>query len=343
MISNKILVSIIVPIYNVGRFLDETVESIIDQSFKDLEIILVDDGSTDDSYAICEKFASKDDRIKLFKQENSGVSIARNNGLLHAVGEYVFFMDADDTIDSEFISSSYEIAKRENADFVVIGEYYCKRFANVLVLPTCAQFLKLDFLNKHKEIRFPEKIQPCEDGLFSYQFLCLADKIALNPKGIYHYRHHENQNHYAVKENAGKVIEQIPKWFEILENFYKKHEFTPTQALNLAKFVEHEPFEFRYQSMPLNHVQKEELHGLIRSFMSKNVTPYLNRKDKKKLSVPFLIFISSKKASVFDRRYQNYLLLRKIKYRIKLLLVNFIPVSKIRKRHRNAIVKEYNQ
>lgn len=343
MISNKILVSVIVPIYNVESFISETIESVLNQNFKEFEVILIDDGSSDDSYAICEKYASLNNSIKLFKQENLGVSIARNNGLKQAKGEYVFFMDSDDTIDSEFLKSSYEIAKKENLDIVVVGEYYCKRFSKVLVLPTCAQFIKLNFLNDNKDIRFPEKIQPCEDGLFSHQLLNITNNVGLNPDGIYNYREHENQNHHKVNENATKVIRQIPKWFEILEHFYKSHDLLKTQALNLAKFVEHEPFEFRYQTMSLDFVQKEELHRLIKNFMLKNVIPYLKKEDKKRLSIPFLIFVSAKNASRFDRRYKNYLLSRKIKYRVRLFLVNFIPVKKIKKRLRVSIIKNYEQ
>lgn len=337
------MVSIIVPVYNVDSFIAETIESIASQSFTEIEIILVDDGSVDNSYAICENYALKDNRIKLIKQENSGVSIARNNGLLQAKGEYVFFMDSDDTIDSEFILSSYEVAKRENSDIVVIGEYYCDRFSKVLVLPTCAQFIKLDFLKEHDDIRFPEKIQPCEDGLLSHQLLCLTTKVGLNRDGIYHYRQHENQNHHKINENAVKVIKQIPKWFEILENFYRNHNLFEIHALSLAKFVEHEPYEFRYLAMPLDTVQKEELHGLIKNFMFKNVIPYLNKEDKKKLSAHFLIFISSKNSAKFDSRYKNYLLKKKIKFKTNLFLINFIPITKIRKRLRDIIYKNYRQ
>jgi len=343
MISDKILVSIIVPIYNVESFIAETIESIISQSFKEIEIILVDDGSSDNSYAICESYALRDNRIKLIKQENSGVSIARNNGLSQANGEYIFFMDSDDTIDSEYISSSYEIAKKEDSDIVVIGDYYCDRFSKVLVLPTCAQFIKLDFLKAHNDIRFPEKIQPCEDGLFSHQLLCLTTKVGLNPDGIYHYRQHENQNHHKINENAVKVLAQIPKWLEILENFYEKHDLFNAHSLDLAKFIEHEPYEFRYLAMPLDAVQKEELHSLIKNFMFKNVVPYLNKEDKKKLSEHFLIFMSSKNSSVFDSRYKNYLLKKKIKFKTSLFLINFIPITKIRKRLRDIIYQNYRK
>lgn len=336
------MISIIVPIYNAESFLEETIESIRTQKFKNIEIILVDDGSTDNSSAICENFALKDSRIKCIKQSNSGVSIARNNGLKDARGEYVFFMDADDTIDPEFISSSYDIAEREDSDIVVIGKYYCDRFSKVLVLPTCALLIKLIFLKEHDEIRFPEKIQPCEDGLFSHQLLCLTKKVGLNPSGIYHYRQHENQNHHKINENAGKVIKQIPKWFEILEDFYKRYNLFEKHALDLARFVEHEPFEFRYLAMPLDAMQKEELHTLIKSFMLKNVVPDLNKKDEKKLSIPFLLFINSKNHSTFDSRYKNYLLKKKIKFRMGLFLVNFIPISKIRKRLRSAIHINYS-
>lgn len=94
------LLSIIVPIYNVEQYLERCIESIINQTYKNLEIILVDDGSKDNSGTIADTYASKDNRIKVIHKENGGLSDARNHGLDQAKGKYIIFIDSDDFIDS---------------------------------------------------------------------------------------------------------------------------------------------------------------------------------------------------------------------------------------------------
>ena len=100
------LISVIVPVYNTERFLRKCVDSIINQTYKNLEIILVDDGSTDGSYEICKRLAERDKRIILLQQKNQGQAIARNKGLDLASGEYVAFMDCDDCYREDFLSKS---------------------------------------------------------------------------------------------------------------------------------------------------------------------------------------------------------------------------------------------
>ncbi|WP_445457884.1 glycosyltransferase family 2 protein [Flavobacterium sp. HNIBRBA15423] len=344
-VSNpNVLVSVIIPVYNVEKFISEAIESVLNQSFESIEIILVDDGSNDNSLIICEQYLYKDSRIKLIKQKNFGVSIARNNGLNSALGEYIFFMDSDDTIDSEFISTSYNIAKKKDSDIVIIGDYYCKRLPNISALPTCALFLKHSFLKKHFDIRFPKNIQPCEDGLFSHQLLALTHEIAENPSGIYNYREHDNQNHIKINNDTDKLLTQIPIWFKILEDFYNKYNLYNSHAFHFALFLEHEPFELRYIAMPISSNQKEYLHKLIKDFYQKNVNPYINMNDRTKLSKLFLVFLASNDYKEFEKYHKRYLLNLKIKfkfkkflYKFKLKLINIIPISKYRRSLRNKI------
>ncbi len=112
-------VSVIVPVYNVEQYLPKCIESIQNQSEKDIEIILVDDGSSDDSGAICDRYAKDDSRIHVIHQENGGQGVARNTGLANATGEYVFFMDSDDWIDPDLIKETYKAACEYNADMVL--------------------------------------------------------------------------------------------------------------------------------------------------------------------------------------------------------------------------------
>lgn len=114
-----IKVSIILPIYNVASYLDETFKSIINQSLKDIEIIAVNDGSTDDSEEIIKKYEQQDSRIIYINQKNQGQSVARNTALSHATGKYIYMMDSDDLLgDTEALQKCYEYAERNNADFI---------------------------------------------------------------------------------------------------------------------------------------------------------------------------------------------------------------------------------
>ena len=96
--ENQALISVIIPVYNVEEYLHECVDSVINQTYKNLQIILVDDGSTDSSGKICDEYAENDKRITVVHQKNGGLSVARNTGLSNAHGDYVYFLDSDDYI-----------------------------------------------------------------------------------------------------------------------------------------------------------------------------------------------------------------------------------------------------
>lgn len=114
----NIKISIIVPIYNVENYLDKCIKSIINQSFKNLEIILVDDGSPDNCPAICDEWAKKDNRIKVIHKENGGLSDARNAGLAVATGEYIAFVDSDDYIEADIYKKLLSVALNNKCDIV---------------------------------------------------------------------------------------------------------------------------------------------------------------------------------------------------------------------------------
>ena len=112
------LVSIIIPIYKVEAFLSRCVESVLVQTYKDIEIILVDDGSPDKCPQICDEYAEKYFQIKVVHKQNGGLSSARNAGMKVATGEYILFVDSDDWIDTEMVTELVRIAEREKVDFV---------------------------------------------------------------------------------------------------------------------------------------------------------------------------------------------------------------------------------
>lgn len=113
------LISIIIPVYNVKKYVRESIESAINQTYKKIEIIIIDDGSNDGSEKICDEYAKKDSRIKLIHQKNKGLSAARNKGLDAIQGKYVAFLDSDDVFHPEMIKKSYETLIKNKADCVI--------------------------------------------------------------------------------------------------------------------------------------------------------------------------------------------------------------------------------
>ena len=112
------LISVIVPVYNAEKYLRECLDSIVNQTYKNIEIILVDDGSTDGSGAICDEYADKDVRIKVYHIPNGGASNARNLGIDNADGEYLMFVDSDDIILPYVVERAIKLALEHNADIV---------------------------------------------------------------------------------------------------------------------------------------------------------------------------------------------------------------------------------
>ena len=157
--ENKAKISVIVPVYNAEKYLDRCVESIINQTFKDFELILVDDGSTDDSGVLSDKLATKDKRIKVFHKENGGVSSARNIGLDNALGKYVAFCDPDDFIHPQMYEILYKFAKDNDAECVVCNFESFSDFNNIKV-----QDITLE--NKYE----------CFSGKQAYEYIRLSDK-----------------------------------------------------------------------------------------------------------------------------------------------------------------------
>ena len=316
-----IAVSVIVPVYNVENYLGEAIESVLKQTLQQFEIILVNDGSTDSSLEICKKHLTLDKRIKLIDQENSGVSIARNKGLEISSGEYVFFMDSDDTLHEQFLSTSYKVANQSKIDLVIVGDYFCRRGISSPAFPTWALFLSAQFLKKNAEIKFPPNIQPSEDGLFSHQLLALTSRVGLNPDGVYYYRNHELQNHKTMLNNTQKLLSQIPNWFAILKDFYEKNQLLKSHCLHLALFLEHEPFELRYLSYNLTEEEKQHLHKLVVDFYENFVAAEITEAQKRMLGKPFKLFVQSTHPLDFDKGYKWLIKEKKIKLR---LLISFL-------------------
>ena len=122
--ENNQLISIIIPVYNVEPYLSKCIKSIINQTYKKLEIILINDGSTDNSLKICKEYAKKDSRIKVINKKNGGLSSARNKGIENSKGKYLIFIDSDDYIDLTMVEKLYTNLLENNADISICNHYY---------------------------------------------------------------------------------------------------------------------------------------------------------------------------------------------------------------------------
>lgn len=129
---NEPKISIVMPIYNVAPFLSQAIESLVKQSYQKLEILLIDDGSTDDSGKIADQFAKQDDRIKVYHKSNGGLSDSRNFGLARATGEYIYFPDSDDFLVSEFIATAVYNLTKSNADIFLVNFNLVNEAGNII-------------------------------------------------------------------------------------------------------------------------------------------------------------------------------------------------------------------
>ena len=142
------MITVIIPIYNVSKYLKNCLESVINQTYKNLEIICINDGSTDNSLQILKEYKERDERIIIIDKKNAGVSAARNDGIEKASGEYLFCVDGDDYIDEDFFEKFYNNAKKNDSDLVVLSSFWNldkrinKNHGFHSALPTCSMFIK---------------------------------------------------------------------------------------------------------------------------------------------------------------------------------------------------------
>lgn len=235
------LVSIIVPVYNAEEYIVACIESIQKQTYQNIEILLVNDGSKDLSPAICDRYQQKDNRIKVFHRSNHGVSSTRNFGIENASGDYIQFVDADDTLEPETIEENLKYAKETNADLVFFSfryhildenlikdnaftqnfagnaeEFFEKYFITLidreLINPPWNKFISRNLI-QNGNIRFNENFSICEDMAFSTELLNASKRIAFNHKMYYNYN---------LKSTGSLVFRFHENYFEALSYYYQK-------------------------------------------------------------------------------------------------------------------------
>lgn len=246
------LVTIVVPIYNVEQYLVRCIDSIIKQTYEELEIILVNDGSPDGSLNICNDFAHKDDRIKVITQDNIGLSGARNTAILNATGEYICFIDADDRIDESMIESYIKIAKEYAPDVILTNIYqyqqgnltYTETKNNLpyeklldkrlitehLILPyyggflgiipsVCTKLYKAKLL-KNNQLLFDETLKRSEDYWFNFFVFQNSEYVYCINKSFYHYYSNQGSMIKSFREGQfAAFLNNRRKLLKVAENF----------------------------------------------------------------------------------------------------------------------------
>lgn len=242
------LVSIILPIYNVEKYLDRCIQSILNQSYENLEIILVDDGSPDRSSEICDEYRKSDQRIKVVHKENGGLSDARNAGLILAKGKYIIFLDSDDYIEHTMVEDAVTVLEKNNSDIVIWGYYadFVDEDENLIsskIINPCisGDFLKSDFYevtitneligilgyawNKmykkslllKNNFKFTKGLSLVEDIVFNGPVLTSAERISFIEKPYVHYMQRSREtlgtkfyeNYYELKKMAMNTVESM--------------------------------------------------------------------------------------------------------------------------------------
>lgn len=257
------LVSILLPAYNVGAYISRCLDSIISQSFKNLQIVIVDDGSTDDTLSICKRYEERDRRIEVFHRENAGVASARNDLLRHVRGSFFLFVDSDDWIEPNMVEVLLALIQSNHSDVAICGMVQNEGSISKEETWPCLTLDRKELVRRflyHTEVRgslwnklfrsdlledeqFDSSISFGEDALFCWHLFQRVNSITMNNQPLYHYRMNENSISHGVfgskKLSAHYVwskicIETSANWPEFLLIAQARHCIEDTLLLRDA-------------------------------------------------------------------------------------------------------------
>ena len=230
--TNKKLVSVVVPIYNREKTVEKCIKSILNQTYKNIELVLIDDGSTDDTFSVCKSYAEKDDRIKLFQKDNGGVSSARNYGIEKATGDLLMFVDSDDTIEENTVKDYVRSLDKYDADFVSSetlillllkksikkkGKLFLRYLSSISSYSPWGKMYKLSVI-KENDIRFDTSMKACEDAPFVREYLTFCDKLCFVKDKYYKWNNTEQS---LSKKGYEDYCLYFAKKLDVLNNLLK--------------------------------------------------------------------------------------------------------------------------
>ena len=310
------LISVIVPIHKVEEYLDRCVRSIAEQTYSDLEIILVDDGSPDGCPAICDAWAEKDARIKVIHKENGGLSDARNAGMAIATGEYVAFIDSDDSIEPDFIQKLYDAITEYNADVAECAVLYVDESGNTLRERNSAPMTEMGKIEALRHLVL-------EDGVYQtvWNKLYRREVVADIPFAVGKY-HEDEFWTYQVFDR----IEKLAVVHDSLYNYLQRGSSIIGVGYNIRRL---DGLEARFLRM--KHLQKyEELADLTKERIVTDYAWHLSNAlsvlegDERQKAVDIILDY----LRLTDKVPMNRLL-GSIKHRALYLMFRFAPVSTV--------------
>lgn len=288
----RIAVSVIIPVYNVEKYLTECLDSVVSQDMQNMEIICINDGSTDGSAEILSAYEKMDSRITILNQENKGLSYARNIGIDHAKGDYLFFLDSDDCLAENALKNLYEIATKERVDILTFDiecfyeteqlkkreykdnyyqrkkeysgvwsgeELFCELIENDdFCDAACILFVKNSWI-KEREIRFMPGILH-EDCLFSFQCYVNAKRITHKKRKYLRYRVRDNSI-MTSKLSFSNLLGRVICYKEIMR-YLMSHILSSRMEAAVSKYMEFIMYSIKYTDFALKDKQKEEMENL---------------------------------------------------------------------------------
>ena len=283
------LISVVIPVYNAELLLEKCLDSILTQEYRPLEIVIVNDGSTDKSSEICKKYRDSYEGIIYIEQENRGVSAARNRGLQETRGEYITFIDSDDSIATGYFQVLYENMIREHADLSLVsisdshGRKMCVENAVVdfqqnmtdafgdlntsfLLYGPCATLYRSDIIKKYN-IKFPLSLSYGEDLIFNCKYLNAVNRIICDKRILYYYCR-DNQQSLSQKIRPDRLSNELVLCGELRNLFVKKHVYNHKYESYLQQRIFDEGYNaifdiIRSQSQP--SLKKERLSQILKS------------------------------------------------------------------------------
>lgn len=298
---NKDLISIIVPVYNGQKNIGRCIDSIIRQTYKKIEIIIVNDGSTDTTLNIVESYLQKDKRIRIINKENGGVSSARNAGINASNGEYISFVDSDDTIEKKMVEDLYEAFNKYNCDISICNYSVIKKnkkrgnnhnksffikdrkafYENMEILKgfLCNKMFKTNLI---KQIRLDEKIHYCEDELCLIKYVERSNCFYYNKKPLYNYYIYDDSCSSWLYWNKKKITVLDAK--EQIIKLLNKYEFNIYKKYYLDYFINLNDIYNRYDK---SIIEKKKLDKIYKSIVRNKNYSY---KIKAKVFIKYKFF-----------------------------------------------------
>ena len=316
------MISVIIPIYNVEKYLKKCIESVINQTYKNLEIILVNDGSTDNSKNIIDKYSLIDNRIKIINKKNGGLSDARNAGIEIAKGEYITFLDSDDWIELDMYEKLYKYIKQENADIVQCSyqEVYNEEIYNQKIkaeikiisgkdslynlygehnVKTVVVWNKLYKIELFNDIRFP-KGKYHEDEFTTYKVLYKANKIVDCNLPLVYYR--QRKGSIMNSKFNIKRLDTLEAFNQRLF-FYREKNLIELQQITLNKILIYTKlFYIKIKDSDIDN--KDEILKVLRQSIKKDYILFMkNKYVSLKQKILLTIFVLNK--GIFYQVYKN--------------------------------------